>query len=245
MSAYKAVLWDVYGTLLVAQRGDLDSLARRDGELSDAFEQTVRQFSLSIPSPTLHERFLAAIRTQRETRRSEGAPYPEVRIEEIWTRLLQEDGPWRAREVALFFERHANPKRLQPGAFETLTRLKQRGLRQGIISNAQFYTPIELSELLQEQSVGTDVESIFDPSLIFLSCDLGVAKPDPTAFRQAVEVLARGGTKPAECLFVGDSPDHDITPSRRAGFQAMLFAPDFPPVPGVSIQKLPALLGLL
>lgn len=210
MENYRAILWDVYGTLLAAQRGDLDSLMRRQHELTAAFEQTIREFHLDLSAETLRRDFLAAI----AARRPAGVAHPEIRIEEVW-RKLAPGAP--ARDIALYFERQANPKQPMPGARETLLALKERGLRQGIISNAQFYTRIELSELL-----GDD---FFDPSLIFLSCDIGVAKPDPTAFRRAAEVLARDGITPAECLVVGDSPANDIAPAREAGFRAVLFGP--------------------
>jgi putative hydrolase of the HAD superfamily len=131
----------------------------------------------------------------------------------------------------LYFERQANPKQPMPGAKETLLSLKQRGLRQGILSNAQFYTRIELSEFF-----GDD---IFDPALMFLSCDLGVAKPNPTGFQLLTAALAHAGIAPVECLFVGDSPVNDIAPARQAGFQAILFGPDG------DIQQLPQLLERL
>jgi putative hydrolase of the HAD superfamily len=224
MGNCRAILWDVYGTLLAAQRGDLDALVRRERELTAAFAQTIHEFQLQADAATLCRDFLAAI----AARRSAGGPHSEVRIEDIWQQIAPTAPP---RDIALFFERHANPKQPMPGAQKTLVALKERGLRQGIVSNAQFYTRIELAELLGEE--------LFDSSLIFLSCELGVAKPDLTAFRRAVEVLARDGIAPAECLVVGDSPDNDITPARQVGFNAILFGPTG------DIQQLPQLLERL
>jgi putative hydrolase of the HAD superfamily len=224
----RIILWDVYGTLIAAERGDLDSLVRRHDELLVAFEQTVRNFSLSMSGEALSEHFIAAIKAERERRIAEGVAHPEVRIEEIWMKLLDNATLNQAREVALFFERYANPRRLQPHAFETLMALKQRGLRQGIISNAQFYTLIELSELLRAESECAicTYESIFESRLVFLSCDLGVAKPDPTAFLRAREILLRDGVIPERCLLVGDSCENDIEPARAVGFRAAHFAPE-------------------
>jgi len=209
---YRAILWDVYGTLLAAQRGDLDSLVRRERELIPAFAQTIRRFQLATDAESLRREFLAAV-----------AERPAIRIEEVWQQLAPTAPP---RDIALYFERHANPKRPMPGALETLRAVKQRGLRQGIISNAQFYTRIELDEML---GIG-----FFDPALIFLSCDLGVAKPDPALFRRAAAIIA-----PAECLVVGDSTENDIAPAREVGFDAVLFGPSG------DIQALPQLLERL
>lgn len=252
-NAVKVIFWDVYGTLLAAERGDLESLLRREQELRAAFELTVRNYALPIPAAVLHERFLERVQGERAARATQGIKYPEVRIEEIWLGLLTEvagDAETTlglAREVAMFFERHANPKTLQEHALETLTTLHARGFRQGIISNAQFYTPIELSELLYQASAGRirTFDALFESKLVFLSCNFGVAKPDVVAFHRAIEVLSRDGVRPHECLLVGDSSTNDIVPARTVGFHAVLYAPAKPPEPGVRIQKLSQLLELV
>jgi putative hydrolase of the HAD superfamily len=234
MSEAKVIFWDVYGTLLTARRGDLDSLLQRQAGLRGAFERTVRNFRLNVVPARLQELFLRGIQAEREARINEGVAHPEVRVDEIWYKLLEKFRPDEsptinlAREVALFFERQANPKQLQPRAFDVLTSLRQRGQRQGVISNAQFYTPIELSELFREESAGAirTFESIFDPAFVFFSCDLGVAKPDPTAFRRAVEALTRENIMPDDCLFVGNSLTDDIAPAQQLGFKTVLFAPE-------------------
>ena len=248
---HKVILWDVYGTLVRAERGDFDSLVKRHAELLAIFDQTVRNFSLPLSGEALHEHFLAAIKSERDRRIAEGAAHPEIRIEEIWLKLLGDATLNQAREVALFFERHANPKQFQPGAFETLITLKQRGVRQGIVSNAQFYTPIDLSELLREESAGAicTYESIFDPALTVFSFELGVAKPDLAPFRRAVEALTRDNIMPDDCVFVGDSPANDIVPAQHLGFKTVLYAPaggaKLPVKPDLVIQNLAQLLAWL
>lgn len=233
MSDCQVIFWDVYGTLIAAQRGDLQSLINREKELRAAFDLTVRNFGLTVAPEKLHDLFLRGITAETDARKAEGLAHPEVRIDEIWYKLLgkfsREETPTLnfAREVALYFEQHANPKELQPQAFETLTALQQRGIRQGIISNAQFYTPIELSELLRRESECQicTYESIFEPALSFFSFNVGVAKPDLTAFRAAVEILTFANIMPDDCAFVGDSLVNDIAPARHVGFKAVLYAP--------------------
>jgi|ERR1017187_5916084 putative hydrolase of the HAD superfamily len=233
MGDTKVIFWDVYGTLLTTQGGDFDSLVNRKAELRLAFEHTVRNFNLKAVPARLQDLFLRGIQAERDARMAEGVAHPEVRVDEIWFKLLENSQPEEpptinfAREVALFFERQANPKQFQPRAFEVLTTLKQRGLRQGIISNAQFYTPIELSELLREESGGEirTYESIFDAPLVFFSFDLGVVKPDPAGFHRAVKALTRENIMPDDCVFVGNSSANDIVPAQHVGFRTVLFAP--------------------
>jgi putative hydrolase of the HAD superfamily len=207
----RAVLWDVYGTLLAAQRGDLDALVRREPELRAAFAQTIHHFQLPATPETLCRQFLSAIAARRNT----GNAHTEIRIEEIWRHIAPTAPP---RDIAMFFERAVNPKQPMPGALETLRAFQHRGYRQGILSNAQFYTRIELDECFGP--------GIFDPALIFLSCDLGVAKPDLTGFRLAIAELARTGIAAGETLFVGDSLTNDIAPARQVGFQVAHFGAD-------------------
>ncbi len=232
MGDTKVVFWDVYNTLVTARRGDLDSLLKRESELRMAFDRTVRNFSLHAAPGRLQELFLRGIEAEREKRIAEGVAHPEVRVEEIWFKLLEKSEPDEpptmslAREVALFFERQANPKELQFRAFDVLTTLQKRGVRHGIISNAQFYTPIELSDLLGEASRGAirTYESLFDARLVFFSFELGVAKPDATAFRRATAVLTNDGIMPDDCAFVGNSLTNDIAPAHHVGFRTVLFA---------------------
>jgi putative hydrolase of the HAD superfamily len=257
MSDAKVIFWDVYGTLVAARRGDLDSLLERAGELRTAFERTIQNFGLNAPPARLHDLFVRGIQAEREARAAEGVAYPEVRIDEIWFKLLEKFHPERpvtislAREVALFFERQANPKQFHTRAFDVLTTLKKRGFRQGIISNAQFYTPIELSELLREESKGAirTYESIFDPPLVLFSYELGVAKPNPTAFHRAVEVLTRDNIMPDDCVFVGNLLTNDIAPAHHIGFRTVLYSPeavsDPTPKPDLVIHNLGQLLEWL
>lgn len=242
ISDTKVIFWDVYGTLVAAERGDLDSLIRREAELRTAFERTVKNFGLSIAPARVHDLFLRSIQAEREARRAEGIAHPEVRIDEIWFKLLeklQHDASPTinfAREVALFFERQANPKQFQPRAYDVLTALQNRRLCQGIITNAQFYTPIELSTLLRHESAGAvcTYESVFDPRLVFFSFELGAAKPDTAAFRPAIEELARDNIMPDECVFIGDSLTDDIAPAQHLGFKTVLYAPTS--APGASVK---------
>ena len=257
MSDAKVIFWDVYGTLLSAPRGNLDSLLQREAELRTAFERTIKNFGLGAVPARLHELFLRGIQAEREARVAEGIAHPEVRVDEIWFKLLEKFQPENpptinfAREVALFFQRQANPTQLQPRVFDVLNTLKQRGLRHGIISNAQFYTPIELSQLLRDESACAvcTYESLFDPLFVFFSFDLGVAKPDLTPFRRAVEALTRENIMPDDCVFVGNSPVNDIAPAQRVGFKTVLFAPEGVPEsaikPDLVIHNLSQLLEWL
>lgn len=251
MVRFRAILWDVYGTLLQARAGDLEALVARGDELQATFGRVVVHFAIEDalcrlapdrrPEASLGAMYLQRIREVQERKRSQGVAHPEVRIEEIWLWILEqlaENGLRNeamriaptafAREVALYFERAANPKRLYPGAWEALRELKQHGARQGIVSNAQFYTRIELGELLRIESDGCigSLHSVFDETLVFLSCDFGYSKPDPALFLHACHVLDAEGIAANECLYVGNDIRNDVWGAQQAGFATALFAGD-------------------
>jgi putative hydrolase of the HAD superfamily len=93
----------------------------------------------------------------------------------------------------------------EPGAFETVRRLRLRGLALAVVSNWD----VGLAEHLER--LGLDLP-------VVTSADAGAAKPDAAIFRRALERL---GVEPGRALHVGDSPE-DEQGARAAG---MRFAP--------------------
>jgi putative hydrolase of the HAD superfamily len=63
-------------------------------------------------------------------------------------------------------------------------------------------------------------DEVFDD--LFYSCELGVAKPDPAYFTEAVRRL---GTEPGRTLLLDDNSDN-VAGAKEAGLVAELFAPD-------------------
>jgi len=160
--------------------------------------------------------------------RSAHTAWPEVRVEEIWTGFLRqrgnvviEDGT-AGRELALRYELAVNPVYPMPGAAQAIAVLREAGLVLGIISNAQFFTP-----LLFEALFGASPENLgFDPGLLIWSFEQAEAKPSPRLFEAAVGRLAARGIAPEECSFVGNDMLSDIYGAINAGFCAVLFAGD-------------------
>ena len=102
------------------------------------------------------------------------------------------------------------------GAIETLTRLRDVGIRTGIVS----YADITVFEALLKQTGlagSTDVEVCSETAR---SC-----KPHPEIFHQALGSI---GVDPTEAMFVGDTVDTDIVGGNRIGMRtALLSAGEF------------------
>ncbi|GHV85276.1 hydrolase [Spirochaetia bacterium] len=126
------------------------------------------------------------------------------------------------REMALRYELALNPVYPMPGAEKTLRALVSRGLVPGIISNAQFYTPLLFNAFFNKPPE----ELGFDPGLSFYSFAEGEAKPSPGIFAKAREQLALRNIKAEETLYIGNDMRNDIKPAAGAGFRTVLFAGD-------------------
>lgn len=187
----RAVLFDVYGTLLVSGAGDIAA------------------------SPGL----MPAIRRAHEAARANGIDGPEVDVREIWREV--DPGVREVERHAVEQELAANPVWPMPGFPAVLEALRGRVLL-GIVSNAQFYTPLTLEAL-----AGRSLEALgFEPSLCLWSYVLRRAKPSPALFADAARALAQRGVAPGAAVMLGNSAVKDVAPAQAAGLRAILFAGD-------------------
>jgi putative hydrolase of the HAD superfamily len=102
--------------------------------------------------------------------------------------------------------------RVQEGAAEAITRIRELGYRVGVVSNADG----RVAALLEGLGLAQLVEFVIDSHVV------GVAKPDPRIFRMGAERL---GVTPEECLYVGDLYSVDVMGARAAGLLPLLLDP--------------------
>lgn len=95
-----------------------------------------------------------------------------------------------------------------PEAHAALDALRAEGRALCVASNFDRRLPAILGAL--------DLVARVD--LVWLPSDAGTAKPRPAFFRGACERL---GLAPADCLSVGDDPEHDLDAARAAGLAAI------------------------
>ena len=101
--------------------------------------------------------------------------------------------------------------------------MRRQGLVLGLVSNAQFYTPLMFHALLGESLTTLG----FDPSACAFSYQMHEAKPSTGIFQRALEALAvQQGIRPAQTLYVGNDMLKDIWPAHRLGCRTVLFAGD-------------------
>lgn len=103
--------------------------------------------------------------------------------------------------------------RLMPGASETLARVRERGFKTALVSNAGITTAPTLRRMLNHYELLPHLDA-----LVF-SDDLCLAKPSAGIFHTALDAI---GCSPREALFLGDSPRHDVAGAQAAGMKAVL-----------------------
>ncbi|HSO19486.1 MAG TPA: HAD family hydrolase [Desulfosarcina sp.] len=221
LRAYSAILFDVYGTLLISGAGEA-GLARLDRETSDRLVQLLRRNGVGRPLPQLLDRLDMIVRNAHRTSRKQGIAFPEVDVVQIWQELLGWQDVGRLKRFILEVEWIVNPVYPMPGTQDLLTASRLARIPMGIVSNAQFYTVALLEWFFQ----GT-LESLgFDPRLTFFSWREGHAKPSPFMFERAKAVLADRGILADAVLYVGNDMRNDILPAASVGFNTALFAGD-------------------
>ncbi|MEQ1759265.1 MAG: HAD family hydrolase [Vicinamibacterales bacterium] len=98
---------------------------------------------------------------------------------------------------------------LFPDAAETLSSLRESGLKLGLITNGSVRMQSRKLECLA-------LLPMFD--MVLISDAEGISKPDPRIFHRALEGLS---VEPRRAVFVGDHPEVDIAGARAAGMRAV------------------------
>lgn len=223
----RAVIFDVYGTLISSAAGDVGT---EDGSGSQAaFVAAVSDGGWYITREEMGESgetmLRQAIKESHRNSIQHGQQYPEVDIIGIWRRILAGMGlsglePERLETTAISYECRINPVWPMPGVQLLLEELAAKPLNMGILSNAQFYTPVLLETLLEKPL------ELFNPELIIWSYREQKGKPCPTLFAMMNERLGVKGIRPHEVVYVGNDMYKDIAPAKAAGWHTILFAGD-------------------
>jgi putative hydrolase of the HAD superfamily len=248
----RAVIFDVYGTLVNYWRPGLHEKEERPHFLQAACREVADRFSFTdyliamdpdaAPEKTLYDLYCGLIALGHEKAAQKGVLHPEVKIEAIWNMIVlmlkrrgydpgknpMAAGDDLGRYIGYAYNFYSLGRGLYSGVVQSLEKLKQNGIALGIVSNAQFYTPIDLTLFIRDQTSGRldDVNELFDPDLTFYSYEYNVAKPDSLLFGKLYDALYEYQILPSQTVFVGNDLLIDIAPAHEAGMKTALFAGD-------------------
>jgi putative hydrolase of the HAD superfamily len=127
-----------------------------------------------------------------------------------------------------------------PDARDVLSKLKERGLKVGLLSNTHW------PRTFHEHFLERDGLLPYIDARLYTS-ELTYSKPHALAFRAALDAL--GVDDPKSAVFVGDRLYDDIYGAQQAGMRGVLrnnrFVPAYDVAPDASIDSLPDLLAVL
>jgi putative hydrolase of the HAD superfamily len=267
LPSVRAVVFDIYGTLFISASGDVGTArnrARRGAFRAALSEELVLRRPLDEAAARAEEAYFAAIDGMHEDKRRAGMAHAEVDIREVWhevvTRLREQaysddtPTPTVLERIALRYELQTNPTWPMPDMVETVERIAA-SMPVGIVSNAQFFTPLLFPALTGRGTADIGVRD----DLTVYSFQRGEAKPSPKLFTPVVTALSEAyGVGPHEALYVGNDLLNDVWAASQHGMQTCLFAGDerslrlreTDPVcgtvtPSCVVRSLPAILPIL
>jgi FMN phosphatase YigB (HAD superfamily) len=226
----RAVIFDIYGTLLIAPQGGV----RIDPLADPVLREILRSHGFDPPVSPSKDLYEAVLRHHSVA----GVEFPEVDLRVLWREILHLEAGTDTTSLVQEIEEAWHPSRLMPGVEQAVGHLARSGLSLGLLSNSQCSTLASLGGLAD----------LFAPELSVLSYQHGLAKPAPELFQILIERLAGHGITPAEAIFVGNDPLQDIVPAAAAGFQTALFTGHADSIrrgecsPDFSFQKWPELI---
>ncbi|MEN8693525.1 MAG: HAD family hydrolase [Akkermansiaceae bacterium] len=206
LTGIKHLAFDLYGTLLISKAGGSYSIHEREFTLRNHLaEYNYSQLPI-FPLVTHLENIIAQDHAHS---RKNGIDFPEVEIRHIWPRFfdsLKLTPPTELERFIIEYENLTNPVSPAPGSLEILT----HPLTRAFVSNAQFYTPLILTQL-----------ELPAPNITLYSYQAGHAKPG----RHLFDALAKS-IPPSETLYIGNDRLKDIAPAHHCGFRTALYAGD-------------------
>lgn len=247
LKGIKAVIWDVYGTLLYCTHdGESRRFLEERPAVALAFERTIQHFrmwpamsrSRLAPGEYLWKQFRELAGQVLVEKNLRGSDHPEIKLEQVWQRLLVRLGkggftydpavvgpaPAFAQKIALFCDETLQRTALFPGALEAVQALNERGIRQGVACDGQVYTNAQLVKGLARAGGPAALGTLFDPMFFSYSYEVSVTRPNAAVYRALARRLAERGITPSEALVVGNDAMHDVMVPASVGFRAALFA---------------------
>lgn len=187
----KAVIFDMYETLITLYESPLyfgTQIAKDAGISEEDFQGVWR--------PTEGDRSIG-----------------KITLEELLEKILKMFGCYSEEKMKLIVAKRINSKieafkHLNPQIIPLLEKLRERGIKIGLISNCFSEEAVVIKE--------SELFKYFDG--ICLSYDEGVQKPDLEIFNRCIKKLK---VKAEECLYVGDGGSNELYAAAKVGMKSV------------------------
>lgn len=248
LDGIKAVVWNVYGTLLTISDGQLLLRHPQAIRMQVAMEKTIHEFNMwasmtrrpGQPWEYFLPKYNDAVEQATLAGGCQKGDFPEVNSAQVWAKLLEllsrkeyeydEDryGDWDeyAEKVAYFFQLCLQGCQGAKSALQSVTAVAEAGLQQGLLAEAQPYTLAQLLQGLERQGRLPPLAKLFAPGCLIQTYELGVRKPSLSLYRQCRERFGELDIAPEQILYVSSRVAEDLAVAKQQGFRTALFAGD-------------------
>lgn len=207
----RALVFDLWGTLL------LDDLGRSEPRRVTR-QRLVREALIAAGRVYPEGRVAAALEMLGALYQQLHGEGRDVSVDERLNAVLDDIEPGlaqrlssralRAIEDALVAPAREQPPLPAPGALEVLEEARKRKLSLGLVSNTGVTPGYVLRQILGDYGLLEHLD------VLTFSDEARLAKPSPAIFHCTLEALR---VKPAEAVFIGDTPKLDIAGPRALG----------------------------
>jgi len=241
----RAVLWDVYGTLLRVSDGRFTLFPDEKVRLQIALDKTIHEFNMwnhmyRRPGPPWQS-MIGLYQSTIERQAMRGAARGDIKdvdLVETWgniiMRLFEKQFQFDealygnldefSEKVAYFFHSCLQGTEARAGAVAAMTDLANNELLQGFLSDGQSFTLVQTLRALALQGPLPPLFQLFRPQTMILSHTIGVKKPSQSLFAHAVNQLKSLGIQPQQILHISCRLTTDLIPARAAGMKTALLA---------------------
>lgn len=239
----RAVLWDVYGTLLRVSDGRFTLFPDEEARLQIALDKTIHEFNMwnhmyrkpGPPWQSIIGLYKNTIERQAMQAAAKG-DFTEVNLVHTWGALIMklfekeysyDEGQYGdldefSEKVAYFFHSCLQATEARSGAALAMSDIAASGLTQGFLSDGQSFTLVQTLRALSKQGELPPLYQLFRPQSLILSYDAGVRKPSKSLFTEAVQQMRSLGIQPQETLHISCRLSTDLVPARAAGMKTAL-----------------------
>ena len=214
-NGYRAVFFDLDGTLRLNDPPALDSFYRFAAELGCATDPDLRRSGERWVNEYWADSELLKMDLERFGHHQDNAAFWENHAARHLRQIGadEKEATRIAGELTRRMREEYQPRDLVPGSvIPTLKALGGAGYRLGLVSNRSR----PMDALVQELGLSEHFE------LILAAGEVGWYKPDGRLLEHAAERL---NTEPGECIYIGDNYHADVLGARAAGMLPVLFDP--------------------
>ncbi len=239
----RAVLWDVYGTLLRVSDGRFTLFPKDEARLQIALDKTIHEFNIwnhlyRKPGPPWQS-LIGLYRSITERQSMAGAArgdVTDINLVETWRAIIERlfekeytfdeaeygDLDEFSEKVAYFFHSNLQATEAREGATRAMSDISAAGLIQGLLSDGQSFTLVQALRALAKQGDLPPLYELFRPQSIILSHEQAAKKPSRSLFAHAVNQLRIIGIQAQEILHVSCRLSTDLVPAKAAGMKTAL-----------------------